>query len=25
VQRYLSRAGFDRYEPPWFYVPVLIL
>jgi 4-amino-4-deoxy-L-arabinose transferase-like glycosyltransferase len=25
VQRYLSREGFDRYEPPWFYLPVLIL
>jgi 4-amino-4-deoxy-L-arabinose transferase-like glycosyltransferase len=24
-QRYLSRAGFDRYEPPWFYIPVLAL
>jgi 4-amino-4-deoxy-L-arabinose transferase-like glycosyltransferase len=19
VQRYMSREGFDRYEPPWFY------
>lgn len=24
-QRYLSRAGFDRYQPPWFFVPVLLV
>ena len=24
-QRYLSTAGFDRYQPAWFFVPVLIL
>ena len=24
-QRYLSRAGFDRFEPFWFFVPVLAL
>ena len=24
-QRYLSRAGFDRYQPVWFFVPVLAL
>jgi 4-amino-4-deoxy-L-arabinose transferase-like glycosyltransferase len=22
--RYLSRAGFDRYQPDWFFVPVLL-
>ncbi len=22
--RYLSRAGFDRYQPAWFFVPVLL-
>jgi 4-amino-4-deoxy-L-arabinose transferase-like glycosyltransferase len=22
-QRYLSSAGFDRYQPAWFFVPVL--
>jgi 4-amino-4-deoxy-L-arabinose transferase-like glycosyltransferase len=22
-QRFVSRAGFDRYEPGWFFVPVL--
>jgi 4-amino-4-deoxy-L-arabinose transferase-like glycosyltransferase len=24
-QRYLSTAGFDRYEPAWFFIPVLVL
>jgi len=24
-ERYLSAAGFDRYQPAWFFVPVLIL
>ncbi|HEY6452950.1 MAG TPA: phospholipid carrier-dependent glycosyltransferase [Steroidobacteraceae bacterium] len=24
-QRYLSRAGFDRYQPDWFFIPVLAL
>jgi 4-amino-4-deoxy-L-arabinose transferase-like glycosyltransferase len=24
-QRYLSAAGFDRYQPAWFFVPVLLL
>ena len=24
-QRYLSSAGFDRYQPVWFFVPVLAL
>lgn len=24
-QRYLSSAGFDRYQPAWFFVPVLLL
>jgi 4-amino-4-deoxy-L-arabinose transferase-like glycosyltransferase len=24
-QRYLSTAGFDRYQPAWFFVPVLLL
>jgi 4-amino-4-deoxy-L-arabinose transferase-like glycosyltransferase len=24
-QRYLSTAGFDRYQPAWFFVPVLVL
>jgi 4-amino-4-deoxy-L-arabinose transferase-like glycosyltransferase len=24
-QRYLSREGFDRYQPFWFFVPVLLL
>ncbi len=24
-QRYLSREGFDRYQPFWFFVPVLAL
>jgi 4-amino-4-deoxy-L-arabinose transferase-like glycosyltransferase len=24
-QRYLSSAGFDRYEPAWFFVPVLLV
>ena len=24
-QRYLSRAGFDRYQPAWFFLPVLAL
>jgi len=24
-QRYLSSAGFDRYQPVWFFVPVLLL
>jgi len=24
-QRYLSREGFDRYQPVWFFVPVLAL
>lgn len=24
-QRYLSRAQFDRYQPPWFFAPVLIV
>ena len=24
-QRYLSRAGFDRYQPVWFFLPVLAL
>lgn len=22
--RYLSRAGFDRYQPDWFFLPVLL-
>ena len=22
--RYLTRAGFDRYQPDWFFVPVLL-
>jgi 4-amino-4-deoxy-L-arabinose transferase-like glycosyltransferase len=25
VERFVSRAGFDRYEPAWFFVPVLLL
>ncbi len=24
-QRYLSSAGFDRYQPAWFFLPVLAL
>jgi len=24
-QRYLSSAGFDRYQPAWFFIPVLLL
>jgi 4-amino-4-deoxy-L-arabinose transferase-like glycosyltransferase len=24
-QRYLSTAGFDRYQPAWFFIPVLLL
>jgi 4-amino-4-deoxy-L-arabinose transferase-like glycosyltransferase len=24
-QRYLSTAGFDRYQPAWFFIPVLVL
>jgi 4-amino-4-deoxy-L-arabinose transferase-like glycosyltransferase len=24
-QRYLSPAGFDRYQPAWFFIPVLVL
>jgi 4-amino-4-deoxy-L-arabinose transferase-like glycosyltransferase len=24
-QRYLSSTGFDRYQPAWFFAPVLIL
>jgi len=24
-QRYLSSAGFDRYQPVWFFFPVLLL
>lgn len=24
-QRYLSSAGFDRYEPAWFFAPVLLV
>lgn len=24
-QRYLSKAGFDRYEPAWFFIPVLLV
>jgi len=24
-QRYLSTAGFDRYQPGWFFIPVLVL
>ena len=24
-QRYLSRSGFDRYQPVWFFLPVLAL
>jgi 4-amino-4-deoxy-L-arabinose transferase-like glycosyltransferase len=24
-QRYLSTAGFDRYQPAWFFVPVMLL
>jgi len=24
-QRYVSRAGFDRYQPAWFFVPVLLV
>jgi 4-amino-4-deoxy-L-arabinose transferase-like glycosyltransferase len=24
-QRYLSSAGFDRYQPMWFFIPVLLL
>ncbi len=23
-QRYLSRTGFERYQPDWFFVPVLL-
>jgi 4-amino-4-deoxy-L-arabinose transferase-like glycosyltransferase len=23
-QRYLNRQGFDRYQPAWFFVPVLV-
>lgn len=23
-QRYLSRSGFERYQPDWFFVPVLL-
>ena len=24
-QRYLSTAGFDRYQPAWYFIPVLVL
>ncbi len=23
-QRYLNRAGFDRYQPAWFFLPILV-